>query len=277
VFDWPLSAAEIHRSLSVACAPADVDDVLASGALAAQVASVDEMFVLFGRTELAESRRRRERVSQRLWPHAVRYGRWIAGLPLVSMVAVSGSLAVNAATSDADIDLFIVTDDGRLWTARAMTMGVVRAAALGRNGVTLCPNYLVAASKIELAERNLFTAREFAQLVPLYGGRACDDLIARNGWFRDFLPNHPGPTPKMAGKPPALGRHVAPLLSSRVFGAFERWEMERKVATLRALSGATAGNEANFGAGECKGHVDGHRQRILGAYADRLRRLGVAP
>ena len=273
VFDWPLSAVEIHRALPMTATQAEVDDVLASCVSAGLLTRVAGVFVLFERDELAELRRQRERVSQRLWPQAVRYGRWIAALPFVAMVAVSGSLAVNAAGADADIDFFVVTEDGRLWTARAMIIGVVRASAAGR-GATLCPNYLVSSSDIEFAERDVFTAHELVQLVPLYGGAAFDELIARNAWYREFLPNHPGPTPMLAGAPSSIGRRIAPLLRRRAFDRFERWEMDRKVAALTASSSGSP--EVRFDEVACKGHLDGHRQRVLDAHSQRLQRLGIS-
>jgi len=57
--------------------------------------------------------------------------------------------------------------------------------------------------------------------------------------------------------------------------ADERWEMERKIAALTALVGDPAEDEARFDADACKGHLDGHRTRVVDAYAERLGRLGV--
>lgn len=275
VFNWPLSAAEIHSLLPARAEPADVAEGIATLTTAGRIAQIEDLFVLRGRTEIADDRRRRELISARLWPTAIRYGRWIAAMPFVSMVAVSGSLAVNAAESDADIDFFVVTEDGRLWTTRALIVGVVRAAAIDRFAATLCPNYLITASNVELAERDVFTARELAQLVPLYGGPALDQLLERNNWFREFLPNHPGPQPRLEGVPPAIGRRVTPLLRRRAFDRLERWEMDRKVARLTALVADPALGEARFDERACKGHLDGHRGRVLDAYAERLHRLGV--
>jgi len=275
VFDWPLSPAEILALLPIPATPSEVAEGIASAVAAGLITPVDGVFVLFGRTELAEGRRRREEVSVGLWPRAIRYGRFIAALPCVSMVAVSGSLAVNAAESDADIDFFVVTDNGRLWTTRAMIVGVVRAAAHSRGSATLCPNYLVTSSNLAFPERDLFTARELVQLVPLYGGAVLDELLAHNRWFREVLPNHPGPRPRLAGAPSALGRWMAPLVRWRGFDGVERWEMERKIAALTALVGDPSEDEARFDSEACKGHLDGHRTRVVDAYVERLRRLGV--
>ena len=275
VFDWPLSAAEIRSLLTVPARQADVAEAIVALTTAGRIEQIEDVFVLFGRTEIAAHRRRRELISARLWPVAIRYGRWIAAMPFVSMVAVSGSLAVDAAEPDADIDFFVVTEDARLWTTRAMIIGVVRAAAVGKAAATLCPNYLVTASNMALVERDLFTARELAQLVPLYGGPVLGELLACNDWFRDFLPNHPGPRPRLMGAPPVIGRRVAPLLRRRGFDRVERWEMARKVAALTALVADPAIGEALFDERACKGHLDGHRGRVLDAYEARLRALGV--
>jgi hypothetical protein len=273
VFDWPLTSAEIHRSLSMLATAGDVEDAVASMVSRADVSRVSDQFVLFGRHEIIECRRRREHMAVALWPRALRYGRLIAHLPFVSMVAVSGSLAVNAADTGADVDLFVVTEDGRLWTARAMIIGLVRAARIGRDrDAPLCPNYLISESNLALRERDMFTARELAQLVPLSGGATYERLLAENDWYREFLPNHPGSGPARLGSPSTIGRRLRPLLRPIVVDRVERWEMDRKVAALTA--GPTIA-DARFDSRECKGHVDGHRQRILAEYAARLDRLGV--
>ena len=62
-------------------------------ALREGVGSNGEFFFLRGREKLAEIRLQRERNSREVWRQARRYGHWIANLPFVRMVAVTGSLA----------------------------------------------------------------------------------------------------------------------------------------------------------------------------------------
>src|SRR4051794_28846458 len=162
VFDWPLTAGEIHRYLPVVAGRADVAAALEASS---GVRRVGPFHTLGGREHLVEARRRKAAVSERLWPEALRYGRLVAGLPWVRLVAVTGSLAVGAAADDADIDLLIVVADGHLWLARAMTIAVAKIAdrAPATRGLRLCPNYLLTESVLDLPERDLYTAHELAQ------------------------------------------------------------------------------------------------------------------
>jgi hypothetical protein len=146
VFDWPLTASEVHRDLPLAARPDEVDAELVAAVLGGRLSFVEGHATLAGRESLVPRRADREASSIRLRSRAAPWLRAIGRLPFVRLVAVSGSLAVSAATDDADVDLFVVVDDGRLWLARAMTIALVRVARAA--GIDLCPNYFVARSAI---------------------------------------------------------------------------------------------------------------------------------
>jgi hypothetical protein len=270
VFDWPLTTAEIHRYLPVAATLEEVAAAMEPGAPAScLVERAGDLAMLRGRAELAGLRRQQTRHSAALWPRAVAWARIVGRLPFVRMVAVTGSLAVGAARDNDDVDLFVVTADGRLWLTRAMTMLVVRASRL--RGLRLCPNYLLAASALRLSDRTLFTARELVQMVPVTGGAVYTELMARNAWYRGFLPNAEpraprSPSPRFG----VLGRLLEAALGSRAADRLERWEMNRKTRQLCAESAST---ETRYDATCCKGHADEHGRRVLAAFEARLSQL----
>lgn len=273
VFDWPLTPHEIHRYLPVPAGLDEVETALASPHLRGLASSIDHLVTLDGREHLARERRRRTAVSATLWPRAARYAQVVASLPFVRLVAVTGSLAIGAATDDADVDLFVVTEDGRLWLTRALTIGVVRAAAARR--VRLCPNYFVAESALELRDRDLFTAHELVQMIPLAGRDTYRALLERNGWYRQFLPNHPGqPEPARPFARPSVRRGVERALRLRLIDRVERWEMDRKIARLTARARSA---EMRFDESACKGHFEEHRRRALTTFRERLAQLSEAP
>lgn len=262
VFDWPLTPAEVHAFLPLAAEAVDVDLALRSPRLRPFVVLAGGFVTLAGREPLAARRRALARSSAELWPRALRSARAIGRLPFVRLVGVTGSLAAGAAGPDADVDLFVVTEDRRLWLTRAATIAVGRAAAA--TGVRLCPNYLLAESALELPERDAFTAHELARLVPIAGAGTHERLLASNAWYRDFLPNH---RPATTRKTAVGNRPAERLLRAGPFDRLEAWEMVRKV---RRLGAGIASGEERYGPAVCKGHVEGHRARALAAYEARL-------
>lgn len=274
VFDFPLTTREVHRYLVgvAASAPAFEAELGRWGFGGGCLSRTHGLFTLAGRERLVEDRRRRAWIAARLWPDALRYGAILARLPFVRLVAVSGALAVDNVEADADIDYFIVTEPGRLWLCRAAVIAVVRLAA--RRGVTLCPNYFLSERALALTERDLFTAHELAQMVPLAGLATYDRTRGANGWTATFLPNATGapralgPTDRRGGG----GQQLAESIGRTPPGAWiERWEMRRKVRKFRRRSHADT--EASFSTDWCKGHFEGHGRRVMAAFADRLRAL----
>jgi hypothetical protein len=276
VFDYPLTPQEVQRYLvGVTASQAQVEAALAPGSFLGGVLGRRAGYVcLPGREASVEMRQRRAETAARCWPVAVRYGRLLARLPFVRMVAVTGALAVDNVEPGCDIDYLIVTEPGRLWLCRGLVIGLVRLAA--RRGHEICPNYFLSERALSLAEQTLYTAHELLQMVPLAGLPVYRQLRRLNQWADGFLPNAAEPR-----LPAALGRQqlragsrwAEPLLRTPPGGWVERWEMRRKI---RKLGRQGRGNlEASFSPEWCKGHFQGYGQRTLAAFEARLGALGL--
>jgi hypothetical protein len=273
VFDYPLTADEIHRYLiGVPASRGSVRAALATGKLVPDVLTRSgRYFTLAGHEGAVETRHGRAAAATDYWRRAVRYGAQISNLPFVRMVAVTGALAMDN-VADGDIDYLVITEPGRLWLSRAVVVGLVRTAAL--RGTTLCPNYFLSERALELDERNLFTAHEVAQMVPLSGLETYQRLRDLNRWTETYLPNAGGPPRKVAPRerhPHRTWRLVERTLRSRLGSPLEQWEMARK---MRKLGQRGDGHvEAAFGPDWCKGHFDDHGGLTLSRYHERLQTL----
>ncbi len=269
VFDYPLTPAEIWHWLPIEATLTQVEEVLENGRLVPDVLSkVPPYVTLQEREHLAGIRERRQTSSATLRGTAEGYSRLISRLPFVRMVALTGSLAVQNAERDSDIDYLIVTGPGRVWLTRAMTMIVVRIAAV--QGVTLCPNYLLSEAALALPERNLYTARELLQMVPAGPTSAYAKMMAENVWCHDQLPNAPMPFLTEKIEPVSTIRRVAEsLLGTKPFDWLEAWLLSHKGAELRRQ----AGSEAAFDQTKCKGHFEAWGERTRGMIEERLQRL----
>lgn len=274
VFDYPLTADEIHRYLvGVPAARATVRNLLAmTNTRPVELSRSGRYFHLAGRESAVETRRTRAASAVDFWHRAIRYGHLIGNLPFVRMVAVTGGLAMDN-MADADIDYLVITEPGRLWLCRALIVGVVRLVAL--RGTELCPNYFLSERALGLTERNLFTAHEVTQMVPLTGMQTYQRMRELNLWTETYLPNAAGPPRRLASAEPGQRRTrriVERTLGSRVCSPIERWEMGRKIRKFSPRGRDHM--EAAFGPDWCKGHFGDHGQVTLARYAERLRSLG---
>lgn len=315
IFDYPLTAGEVHRYLVGASASTTkIQFIVGNGRLVPQhLAHRQGYFTLPGREGIVETRHRRAEIAARIWPRATRYGSIIGNFPFVRMVAVTGALAVDNVESEGDIDYLIVTEPDRLWLCRAMIIALVRLAA--RRGDVICPNYFLSERALFIREHNLFTAHELAQMVPISGMATYRRMCQLNDWVAHFLPNAYGPPWYAHIQPrcfPCTGpsdtlqvwqpiRDLAETLLRTGLGArLERWEMTRKVRKFSGQRGVSAprthqehnwpnpadrkseapprsedADEASFCADWCKGHFNGHGQHTLEAFADRLQTLAL--
>jgi len=289
VFNYPLKGKEIWRDLiEVKSSEAEVARTLASSQpLSTRISYYNGYYTLPDRYQLVEKRQQREITSARLWRRARHYGGLIAGLPFVRLVAVTGALAVNNATEGDDIDYLVVTEPGRLWIARAFTVLLVKQGA--RKGDLICPNYFLSASALALPERDLFTAHELAQMVPLAGSDIYWQLLDQNSWAWEYLPNWLSQQPKGGSDarpvPKTLVMAVAEHFLRTAPGSWlENWEMTRKQARFSRQAGLVgAGDglvgdkkpliEVAFNAQRCKGHFNQHGRETLQQYTGRLNRL----
>ncbi len=268
VFDYPLTADEIHRYLiGVPASRAAIRGILSNGKPDV-ISRSGRYYTLAGRESAIETRRVRAALAADYWKRAIRYGRTIGSLPFVRMVAVTGALAMDN-IADGDIDYLVVTEPGRLWLCRALIVGLVRMAAL--RGTELCPNYFLSERALVLNERNLFTAHEVAQMVPLTGQATYQRLRALNRWTDSYLPNAGGPPRRITPIEPRQRRIVESALRSPLCAPLERWEMHRKIRKLDQRSNGHA--EAAFGPDWCKGHFGDHGHVTLSRFEERLHAL----
>ncbi|MCB0155183.1 MAG: hypothetical protein KDF65_10340 [Anaerolineae bacterium] len=277
IFDYPLTFDEIYRFLEFKTTRETLR-ILLDQALADQsIMECDGFYSLADRPHLAAERQERWAAAQDLWPKATHYGHWMATLPFVRMVAVTGSLAVeNPRNGVDDIDYLIVTQPGRLWFCRAIIILLVRYAHL--RGVHLCPNFLLTENVLYFADNNLFIAREMVQMVPLYGRAAYLSMRQMNAWVVDYLPHGTDLNLQRLDDDLALSQRWLKKVGERLLGGTLGDWVETPLQTfqinkhLRLAKKYGADDKVIFTADQCRGHIDGHHNRVMDAYQGRVKK-----
>lgn len=281
VFNYPMTLDEIHHFL-ISDRPiprTTIEHAMTnSTALKALLHQADGYITLEARADLIPKRIARLEAARRMWDSAQVYAAWLARLPFVRMVALTGSLAMhNPAHGDDDYDYMLITARHRVWTARALAILLVKWGQ--RRGITICPNFVLAEDRLEQDRCDLFVAHEVMQMIPLYGDAVYHDLLHANTWTLAHLPNAARPfhrAPEYHPQPAWqwLKTTLERLLTGGIGDRLEAWEYQRK---LRRFSPSlqTPHSAAKLDSSQVKGHFQDHGHRILGEYQERLARYGL--
>jgi glycosyltransferase involved in cell wall biosynthesis len=205
VFDCPMTLTEIHRSLmGVSLSRSEVSRLIRRHPLVRENVEEEPPYhFLRGRRSTVEARRDAARRTRDLLERQSGAIDLVRRAPFVRMVAFSGATAHENAR-DGDVDLFVVTARGRTWAVALLLL--VAMKILGRRR-TICLNYFLSEDRLELQERDPFTASQIVSLKPVCGSGFFYRLVRANEWGASFFPNfwerYRTLVPPAAQEPPA--------------------------------------------------------------------------
>jgi len=116
----------------------------------------------------------------------------LQAIPFVRMIGLTGSLAQGKCHKDSDIDFFIVTKAGRIWTCRFLTVLVLKIIGQYRSEKNssgkICPNRWQTEDSLEIFPHNFYHAHDYSQMLLLFDqGESYQKFIAANQWFNNFV------------------------------------------------------------------------------------------
>ncbi|HJY98289.1 MAG TPA: nucleotidyltransferase domain-containing protein [Patescibacteria group bacterium] len=190
IFDFPLNFQELVRWRAGEAFPKAKTEL--------NVTSKGGFYFLEGREGSIYKRILRARISSRKMEIAKRAAKYLAFVPGVKMVAVTGSLAMKNAAGDSDIDLMLITAGGKLWTTRFLTYLFLKIAGFAvrkpfdkNQKDKLCLNIWLDESALKWqGEENCYIAHEIGQILPLINkNETYEKLLWENKWILNFWPN----------------------------------------------------------------------------------------
>ncbi len=268
VFDYPLRLNELHRYLTV---PSTFNDLAAVSNDHRLISKIDDFYFLKGREEIVALRQKRNAISRSAFRRALHYGRVLGALPFIRMVGLTGSLAVRNCDATGDLDYMIVAARGRVWTARAFALLFNRFTKLAGN--VLCPNLIVSERALEWQQKDLYSARELCQMIPITDVEVYARLRQANSWTKEFLPNADGAPFDIKSNYIIANKMFEVPLRGKLGDRIEAWEMNRKTERFTHQNGF--GSETTFNANICQGNFDHHGARTRQLFQQRLAELGI--
>lgn len=189
VFDSPLTPNELHEWLLFSTS------VTMDGGTITQKSG---FLFLKGRSKLLGIRKERQGWQEEKLAIARRAAGWLAVIPTVQLVGVTGGLSMNNAKKEDDIDLFLVAAAGTIWITRLLVTVCMDILNLRRKPLAtnvtnkVCLNMFVTPRGLSVssAERDCFSAHEVLQMKPIWEQRGMyRKFLDVNEWSREFLPH----------------------------------------------------------------------------------------
>ena len=218
LFDYPLTSTEVWKYLWVTPSVEQkkhsvlemptlfaVIDELEKLEKDGRVASGNGFYFLPGREALIKTRNLRHVIAYRKWRKALRIIRFLRFLPHVRMIAVANTLAYDNADEGSDIDFFIVTAKGRVWTARFFVVLFLQIFGLRPTSKTrrdkICACFFVDEDHLDISslalpgEPDVYLYYWIATLWPVYnperveGQSIYEKFFETNTWVLKNVPN----------------------------------------------------------------------------------------
>ncbi len=124
-----------------------------------------------GKEKIVEERIERQKISIKKWKEAKKSIFWLQLIPYLRMVMINGSVALDNAHKDSDIDVLIIAKKNRLWTTRFFTTFLLQIIGRRRHGSLIrdriCLNHYISDNELEIKIRCLCDAQLYAHLVPV--------------------------------------------------------------------------------------------------------------
>ena len=198
IFNYPLKKQEIFKFL---ISTEKTEKEIVNGAiknLKSLVKSKKNYFFLPGRDNLPLIRKQRTKESLKKLRKAKKIIKIISIIPSIKFIGVSGALSMKNSDKDDDIDIFVITEKNLVWTTRFLlavllsVMGVYRKRNSKLHKDKICLNMILGEDKMNFDKnsRNLYTAHEIAQLLPVFDkNKTYEKFMENNLWIKNFLPN----------------------------------------------------------------------------------------
>ena len=157
-------------------------------------ASIEGFYCLSGRTNIIHQRLRNNYYSMPRFRRIRKYLPLARFVPFVKAIALSGSEALSTDKLGSDIDVLILTEENRIWTARFFITALFQILGVRRHADKIsnriCLNHYISGIKQLDQDKNLYTAVEYATLIPVFGTEYIQEFQEINKeWISGYLQN----------------------------------------------------------------------------------------
>lgn len=197
IFDYPLTSFEIWKFL-IAKKRFSQKEVFGTLSTKNSISTKAGFYYLSKRTPLVYKRRKNAKYNKEKYTIAQKMSSYIGKLPTVLFVGLTGSVSMQNAQENDDIDLFLITKKNTMWISRFTVMILLELLGIRRKKNEthpknkICINLYMDERFLAFKQKtqNLYTAHEVVQVIPLFNRKdTYGRFLQENRWVERFLPN----------------------------------------------------------------------------------------
>lgn len=191
IFDHPLRLEEIQDNLLyISNEKEQIKKYLRESG---KVSSYDGFYFVFKRKGLISERFHRQKHIDKAWKKVERVLGLIKKIPFIRHISVCNTLALNVYNKESDVDLFIITKENRLFTARFFITFLFHLLGLRRHGKKIisrfCLSFFASESSLDLGKivqkpNDIYLAYWLKTLIPIYDpDKFIETIYSKNDYW----------------------------------------------------------------------------------------------
>lgn len=295
--DYPLTEREawqwLHGSQTTSKIPfSEVTAALGNLLVKTRVSSARGFYFLPGREATVSTRLERYQLAERKFRRFCRVSKLLALIPFVRLVASCNTLAYSNSRDAGDLDVFLITKAGHIWTTRLIGAGLMQLLGLrpkpGQEQDKVCLSFAVTENSLDVKnlaiDDDIYLRYWLNQLIPVYmEEKYYIKLVQENMWLRQHLPNFTAyrlnerRRVKLGYVAKDFKTGIEKILSRR-FGAWlerqaKNYQMNKMPDGLKKLANKSTAVVVNDNV--LKFHDQDRRQLFRDQYFARLKTLGL--
>lgn len=199
LFDFPLTEFELWKYINVKCDLNDIQAVLNEKKSHDFIEEKNGFYFLAGRREIIKTREERRNYAERKIKKAARVSKLFKFIPWIKMVAVGNMIGADNLKDESDIDLFIITEQERIWLTRFFCASFAQLLGLrpkeNNTRDKICLSFFVSEEamnlkKLMLGGKDIYFICWLAGLRLVYNKTGTyEKFMEANGWIKEYLPN----------------------------------------------------------------------------------------
>lgn len=201
IFDYPITLSELVRFLwAPGESPITIEKIkleLNNPELKSKIEFSQGFYFLPGKLSNIDLRKKRYLIAEPKLKKAWRFTHYLSRLPGVSGVAISNTLALHHSRAEADIDFFVITRSGKIWSSRFWSLLPLmltnqRPSAKSAQD-KFCLSFWIDENHLNISPwkmpRDIYYVYWLATLMPIYDNGVFEKFWEENKWIYDYLPN----------------------------------------------------------------------------------------